>query len=95
MSEATNTGENINTGTETTGTGNYSKSENENNKNNSTSEKDRDNNTSRTNMCTSNTKSVSPKGGTSQILAVVSLKSEKLKIVFTFEVFFLKKELYH
>ena len=87
MSEETNTGENINTGTETTGTGNYSKSENENNKNNSTSEKDRDNNTSRTNMCTSNTKSVSPKGGTPEIVADVVLKIEKGNIVFTFGIF--------
>ena len=87
MSEATNTGENINTGTETTGTGNCSKSENESNKNNSTSEKDRDNNTSRTNMYTSNTQSLSPKGATPEIVVLVGLKSEKLKMVFTFDVF--------
>ena len=94
MSKATNTGENINKGTETNGTGNYNKSENYNNKNNSTSEKNRDNNISRTNMYTSNSQSVSPKGGTPEIVALVGLKSEKLKMVFTFDVFYEKNSNY-
>ena len=83
MSEETNTGENINTGTETTGTEKYNKSEDDNNKNSSTSEKN-----------TSNTQSVSPKGGTPDIVALVGLKSEKLKMVFTFDVFYEKKSNY-
>ena len=87
MREATSTGENINTRTERAGTGNYNKSEDDNNNNNSTSEKNRDNNISRTNMYTSNTKSVSPKGGTPEIVADVVLKIEKGNIVFTFGIF--------
>ena len=56
--------------------------------------KDRDNNTSRTNMYTSNTQSLSPKGVTPEIVVLVGLKSEKLKMVFTFDVFYEKNSNY-